>query len=517
MFYRTMRYLVPAALAIYLLAEIASSCRVFWVGFHSLLDVGYGDSYVLYDVLHLEKTGQIYRDLTKPPYLAAQYSPLIYWLYSLSRFFAFTNIFLGPRLIAFATFLACLLMVAVLVKKLIPVHYVWIWGVLIAASIRSMDTWVLQLRGDFMGIFFGLASMRLLFSRPRYAALAAGLCAGFAIQVKLTLLAAAVSGFLWLLMRRRWRDAVVFALGAAVTSFGLFFFYWLREPNMLREMTMVFPGIKEYHFALLILIRVLGEVVILLSLPALPFILSKTWPLLRQWPNWTLLSMYVLTSSGLAFMAALQAGANINYYFEPLLALTPFAVLGVLQLFAWANHQSAAAVFLSGLFVLHLGISNYENFPRRTRSDYSAHAVKEANAQFVKLEKALRGYTICSLNPRIALLDPHPALMEPYLLSYLRRLGHFDPSPLMKRISAEEFDVFVATPRSEYRGVSRFGDPDLESDVSKHYQPFCQVMGDEIGLPRSRPADIQLESKLTAAGCEITNHSNLFVAQGESQ
>ncbi len=49
-----------------------------------LLDeAGYGDSYVLYDVLHFQNTGEIYGDLSQPPYLPAQYSPLMYMLYSL--------------------------------------------------------------------------------------------------------------------------------------------------------------------------------------------------------------------------------------------------------------------------------------------------------------------------------------------------------------------------------------------------------------------------------------------------
>lgn len=277
---------------------------------------------------------------------------------------------------------------------------------------------------------------------------------------------------------------------------------------------MVLPGIKEYPGSLLILIRVLGEVMILLALPALPLILSRAWPLARQWPNWTLLAMYALAASGLAFMASLQAGANINYYFEPLLGLTPFAVLGVLQIFSWAEQKDARAVFLAGLFVLHLGISSYESFRLRRRSDYSVPAMKESNTKFIKLENALRGYKICSIDPRVALIDPHPPLMEPYLLSYLRRLGHFDPKPLMQRLDTEEFDVFVAPPRSEYRGVSRFGDIDLENDVSLHYRPYCQLMGDEIGLPKSRQVDSDLENKLRAAGCEVNNRSNLFIAEG---
>src|SRR5262250_1982448 len=51
-------------------------------GLFRMGEAGYGDSYVLYDVLHFHRTGVIYRDLSQPPYLPAQYSPLVYMIYS---------------------------------------------------------------------------------------------------------------------------------------------------------------------------------------------------------------------------------------------------------------------------------------------------------------------------------------------------------------------------------------------------------------------------------------------------
>src|SRR5215467_5089536 len=68
-------------------------------------EAGYGDSYILYDVLHFQKTGYIYRDLSKPPYLPAQYSPMLYILFSLpGRFLSSGNLFVGPRLLVLTAF-----------------------------------------------------------------------------------------------------------------------------------------------------------------------------------------------------------------------------------------------------------------------------------------------------------------------------------------------------------------------------------------------------------------------------
>jgi hypothetical protein len=49
-----------------------------------LSEAGYGDSYILFDVLRLRRTGVLYRDLSQPPYVPAQYSPLVYVLYAVA-------------------------------------------------------------------------------------------------------------------------------------------------------------------------------------------------------------------------------------------------------------------------------------------------------------------------------------------------------------------------------------------------------------------------------------------------
>jgi len=140
-----------------------------------LTEAGFGDSYILYDVQQFQKTGVVYRDLSQPPYMPAQYSPLVYRLYALPSRVASDNPFFGPRLAALAAFFLCVAMVVSIVRRLIPTHAAWLWAFLMATSIKSLDTWPVELRGDFPGIFFGLAATRLLLSRSRYTVVLAGL------------------------------------------------------------------------------------------------------------------------------------------------------------------------------------------------------------------------------------------------------------------------------------------------------------------------------------------------------
>jgi hypothetical protein len=177
-------------------------------------EAGYGDSYVLYDVTHFKKTGVIYRDLSQPPYLPAQYSPLVYMMYAIPSENPSGNPFLGPHLVALAAFVACVAMAISLVRTLVPLRLAWLWGLVLLCSIRILDQWPLQLRGDFPAIFFNLAALRLLMSRSRYRAVLAGLCAGAALQFKFTYVAGIAACFLWLAFRKRWKDLAFFVPAA---------------------------------------------------------------------------------------------------------------------------------------------------------------------------------------------------------------------------------------------------------------------------------------------------------------
>ena len=206
----------------------------------------HGDSYILYDILQFQKTGIIYRDLSQPPYVPVQYSPLVYGLYSLPGWFITSeNPFLGPRLIVIGAFLLCIGIASSITHALVPVRFAWVWGILLACSISSMWHWVLQIRGDFPGICFSLLTIRLLMSRSRWSILLAGLCAGLAIQFKFIFVAAAVAGTLWLIAQRRWKELGKFVAMAGVFSIGLYVLYFIREPQMFSQMLALSPGVKN--------------------------------------------------------------------------------------------------------------------------------------------------------------------------------------------------------------------------------------------------------------------------------
>src|SRR5262249_26790132 len=93
-----------------------------------------------------------------------------------------------------------------------------------------------------------------------------------------------------------------------------------------------------------------------------------------------------------------------------------------------------------------------------------------------KLQNKLQGHRLLSTVPRIALMDPAPSLMEPYLLSYSQRLGKMDPKPILDRIQAEEFCIIITLAYSaSWRGIPVIS-PDLRSAIDAKYSPECVLL-----------------------------------------
>jgi hypothetical protein len=458
-------------------------------------DVGYGDSYILYDVLSLQKTGVIYRDLSQEPYLPAQYSPLMYITLSLpGRIVALDNPFLGPRLVVLTAFLLCVVIVISTVQTLIPARHAWIWGTLLACTVSSMWDWVLQIRGDFPGICFSLLAIRLLLSRARWAAALAGVSAGLAIQFKITFVAALATGVLWLLMQRRWKDLAGFAVLGTMFSAGLYLLYSVREPRMLSQMLAHSPGVLDVRGGLRLMYQALNEPVVLLSLLGLPRLNFNIWP------RSGLILIFAATSFVVAELADLHVGGNINYFFEGLFALIPLAVLGVLRITALARQRVTVGLFVAALFVVHFLVPRTQEL--RYQSVRRNASVESRNKALRMAERALSGQRIFSTVPRLALIDPRPPLTDPYLLSYQQRLGKFDPQPILERIRQSEFDVVItSTQQHSWRGIDLVG-PDLRNAIAASYKPQCILLGSVVHLPRKpRRAGGSLALDLANAGC----------------
>jgi len=463
-----------------------------------LEEVGHGDSYILYDVMHFQKAGVIYRDPSQPPYLPAQYSPMVYVLYSLpGRVAVSENPFVGPRLLVLTSFALCVAVVISIVCTLLP-RWAGAWGALLTCSVASMGGWVLQLRGDFPGICLNLLAIRLLLSHSRLGVPLAGVCAGLAMHFKMTLVAGLAAGSVWLLAQRRWRDLAEFAALGTISSAGLYLLFFAREPRMLSQMLALSPGVVDVSGWLKLIRQAGSEVVVPLAILGLSSVAFRG-------SRWALVAAFAAISSVLAGLLELQAGGNVNYFFEALFAAVPLAVLGMIRFIALGRRQEIIAVGGTAIFLVLFCLPRTSDAYGRLRArlEGGSNSVTSRNQAFRMLEQVLRGHRIFSTVPRLALFDPAPALTEPYLLTYQQRLGKFDPRPILKRVHNSEFDVVItAAKRESWRGLPHIA-PDLRDAIAAAYQPYCVVRGAMMHLPRRpRPERSVLAQDLAKIGCQ---------------
>jgi len=219
----------PFAILLFALSAASLNFGEQMAKFPLLGDAGYPDSYILFDIQHFQRTGVIYRDLSQPPSLPSLYSPMLYVLLALPGLLLPTeNPFVGPRVIVFAAYLLCVVVTASIAHAIIPLRSTWLWGILLGSSITCMIFWILQLRSDFLGILFELLAIRLLLRRSRWATLIAGVCAGLALQFKITMIAALAAGILWLFLKGNWHLLLLFVLAGVTTFGGLYLFFSFR-------------------------------------------------------------------------------------------------------------------------------------------------------------------------------------------------------------------------------------------------------------------------------------------------
>jgi len=484
-------WVLPGAILVFSLASCARLIaeqlgRIFLLG-----EAGYGDVYFFHVAQQFQRTGLIYPDPARE--LPIVYGPMLWVLLALpERLATWANPLLGPRLIVIAAFLLCVAVVASITRALMPHRKLWLWSVPLARSFASMSPWVLQIRGDFMAIFFSLLAVRLLLARKLGLVLLAGACAGFATQFKFIYLAALGAGIFWLALNRRWKASAFFALAGGVTSLGIYGLFALREPRMLDNLLSLRGPLVDFAGAGGIIYRIVSEPIALLGLCAVPFL---RW---RLRSRWTLLALFAGFSFAIGAATVLQAGANINYFFEFLFGLAPLAALAILGI---RRHGfGVAGLWLSALVLICLAlpigkaaIEVARTWPEETR----VH-----NREMTALQGAMRDQRVLSLVPSVALFAPEIVLSEPFGAAHYERIGRFDLHPLAGRIRSQAFDLIVTSQEpARFRGVDHLS-PTLRSAIVEAYQPFCAKGNLVMFFRRGSIGQGALGRRLAALGCD---------------
>src|SRR5262249_10019073 len=179
---------------------------------------------------------------------------------------------------------------------------------------------------------------------------------------------------------------------------------------------------------------------------------------------------------------------------------TPLAVLSVFHLKANTRKWKVGSVFLAGLIGFYLVLPIVQDLIS-LRERLSPSYIRTVNQQVSLMREAFQGRHIFSTVPYVALFDPRPAMIEPFLFSYLQRVNKIDPIPVMNSLQREEFAAVVTrNGAGSYRGID-FISPPLRQAIITAYTPPCGLFGLLVNLPRDSTPWGYLRTKLEQISC----------------
>jgi hypothetical protein len=208
-----------------------------------------------------------------------------------------------------------------------------------------------------------------------------------------------------------------------------------------------------------------------------------------------LLGLFGAISFVEATLTDLHPGGNINYFYEALFALVPAAALGIVRLLASSRRSVTVGFLVAALFLMFAKPKLAEVAVAASEGGLGFARVKTQNRDLERMRNALQGRRIFSTIPSIALIDPEPALLDPF------SLWKIDARPLYERVRRAEFDVVITYVDPEvYRKVAWIP-PGLRDAISAAYRPFCTTQGLLLETPSSRAIDSTFFEKLKQIGC----------------
>jgi hypothetical protein len=457
------------------------------LGLANFRDVGFPDSATLLRVEQFIRSGYIYPDSDLPPYYVSLYGPLTYVLlalpYKLAEGAGITPQVL-VRLGIVGALCLCVLFIFLISKRLSNSRPVAGLCALFAVSALPMAYWTTQIRGDFLALALSLLSFYLfLHTNGRPHAVGSAICAGIALLIKQTFFAAPIAIVSWLIYMRRYKEAVLWAMGVALTVVGGYAIAWWHEPLLLKHIAALRHPIFEYQEAFYIVWNAASQPVV--PLAALGGFLA----LWKRGAENRLVLIYCIVAWLVAIVTIPQVGGNINYFWEPLMTSAVLAGPGLCELQRKASRipvMVTAILFLLLLWAFVPVLEEELDFLRSSYANVSDYQVRKT--KWEAFIAAVSGRKLLSTFPDVTVHSMTPEIPDPFLNSVLELGGRWNFSPVVAQINAGLYDLIVvakdeATEKGYgWRGVVAWDDAMWDA-LKKSYGLACVFEGMEVWLP----------------------------------
>ena len=156
-----------------------------------------------------------------------------------------------------------------------------------------MAQWTTQIRNNYLGLAMSLVAVYWFLARNgRPQTVAAAICAGLAPGFKQTFLAAPLGVIAWLIYRRRYKEAALWAVSVALTVGCIYGIEGWREPLMFKTIAVLRHPVLEYSRGFAILLDAIGQ-------PVVPFaVMGTLLAIKKRTPDTLLLVCYCIAARG---------------------------------------------------------------------------------------------------------------------------------------------------------------------------------------------------------------------------
>ena len=474
------------------------------LGLVNFRDVDYPDSATLLRIEQVIRSGYIYPDSDRPPYLVTIYGPLTYVLltvpYRLAQAAGITPQVL-VRLVIVCALCLCVLLIFLISRRLYSSRPIAWLCALFAVSAHPLAFWTTQIRGDFLALALSLLSVYwFLLTNARPQAIGAAICAGIALLVKPTFFSVPIAIVSWLLYQRRYKEALLWATVVALTVVGGYAIVWWREPLMLKHIAALRHPVLEFPGALSILWNAASQPVV--PLAAIGGFLA-IW---KRAPERLLFLIYCIVAWLVASLTIPQVGGNINYFWEPLVASAVLAGPGLCELQRKANRTPILVTAMLFVLLLQAFVPMLRQELEYLRSSYAN--VSDYQVRKTKWESfvsTVSGRRLLSTLPDVTVHSITPEIPDPYLNSVLELQGRWNSGPVVAQINAGIYDLIVIRKGEaedhegdRYRGLRKWDDR-MWGALKRTYRLTCVFEGMEVWLPIRGSGEI-LRS-LSGIGC----------------
>ncbi len=458
------------------------------LGLMSFRDAGYPDSATLLRVSQVVHEHHIYYPGDRPPYFISIYGPLTYVYFAMPCHLALS---LGAspqtflRLAVLLAVFVCIACVYFIGRKLYGSRGVALLCALFAVSAYPMASWTVQFRPDFLALACSLAAMLwFLATREKHVPVLSAIVAGIALLFKQTFIAAPVAIVGWLLYRRRYRDAILWAAIAVLTAIAGNAIAYLHDPYMAQTVADLRHPVLEFRGALSIVWLAVRQ-------PVVPFMCIGAlfaWRERERAPERLLLLFYTVSAWAVAVLTIPQAGGNINYFFEPLMVSGVLAALGLIEL----QRHSVRNPLLACLAVCVLLWPGLRPAFKGIHYDYDeAKRIPARKAQWQKFVEAASGRLLLSTHPDVTILSRHPEIPDGFLNDVLEKSGRWRPGPVLDEMNAGTYDMIVITKgqaddpeQVKHRNLHQW-DSDMWAALKQHYTKTCTFDVFEVWSPKA--------------------------------